>query len=355
MAASVTVHHKAFGDSRIVYLGTLLGCDDDAALGRMTRLWSVCTERQTSTPEPHEIRACLRNARGDELLIESGLAERLTTGAIRVRGCEGMIEWFGATAEAATPAARAAGGRARSSKAKRDALGRMLPAGDAGGVLDESADAGSSNVQHVQQTPAIQIQSLSSPDLGSPSPSSGASSRDLPGDPQQEAPTPAPTPRTPPPGIPQPGTARPDPRVKLNWDAWAYAALKHAEIRDEIAPNALPFPAMPGGDPMRELAARTREVLEQTGDPPNFEKARETVKRRIDVAVAEAKREQHLKWFTPSRIWDSKSFWRALEVTPEEAFVRRATERAGPHSVGPRGSPPPAPTPDPPRRIKTLT
>lgn len=151
---------------------------------------------------------------------------------------------------------------------------------------------------------------------------------------------------SPPPGIPMPGAR--DRRTKLNHDAWQYAALKHAELRSEgISPDAVAWPPMPAGAPQSELVARTREVVEQTGEPPDFDAARATVTRRIDVAVAEARRKdvQHLRWFTPSLIWDAKNFWRALEFTPAEA----AKPRAGP---APRGTPA-APT-EPPRRLRNL-
>ncbi len=145
--------------------------------------------------------------------------------------------------------------------------------------------------------------------------------------------------RTPPPGIPVPGGR--DPRVSLNHDAWRYAAMEHARLREEgISPGAVLWPPMPAGIAQSDLVARTREVLAQT-DPPDFVAARELITRRIDVAAAEAKREGHLNWFTPTKIWDERGFWRATEVTPEQAGQPRAPPRAPP---GPRG------TPDPERR-----
>jgi hypothetical protein len=138
----------------------------------------------------------------------------------------------------------------------------------------------------------------------------------------------------PPPGIPQPGRGR-SAVVALNTDAWRYAALKHAELGLE---GSLPWPAMPAGAAYNDLVDRTREVLAMH-DPPRFDEARALITRRIDVAFAAAQREQHVKWFTPTRMWDAKSFWRDLEISPAQARAPR--------------SPPIAP-PTEPRKIKTL-
>lgn len=127
--------------------------------------------------------------------------------------------------------------------------------------------------------------------------------------------------------------------VQLNTDAWRYAAMKHAELGLD---GSLPWPAMPVGVAMTDLTERTREVLAQH-DPPRFEEARALITRRIDVAFAEAKREGHAKWFTPMRMWDAKSFWRSVEMTPEQA--------AAPRSPAPRS---PLAEAAEPRRIKTL-
>lgn len=121
----------------------------------------------------------------------------------------------------------------------------------------------------------------------------------------------------------------PDPRIRINHAAWAYAASKHAELRGSgIDQNAIPWPAMPVGSGAGDLVARTREVA---GDPPDFERAMEIHRRRIDVAVAECRREGHLKWFTPSRIWEERSFWKGAEQSPDQAAQPR---------IGPRGAEP---------------
>lgn len=346
MAASVTIHHKAFGDPRVAYLARLGGYADgvDSALGKLARLWSVCTELGSDTPALEQIRACLGGPKGDEWLVESGLGERLSNGMVRVRGRrddngKDRIGW-----KAELDVRRQQGGRARASNAQRDAKGRLLPKRLLDRQLDNAGPASPAAARYQDQD-QDQDQTLSGdPDLGSdPVPSGASGGETAIGSRGGESPPPsnvlALPPRTPPPGIPNPGGQ--DRRRRLNHDAWAYAALEHARLRGEgIEPDAIPWPAMPAGAPMGDLVKRTGELLGMT-DPPDYEAAKATLRRRIDVAVAEAIREQHLRWFTPTRLWDEKGFWRALEFTPEQASQR----------AGPRGSPT---TPDPPRRIKTL-
>lgn len=135
-------------------------------------------------------------------------------------------------------------------------------------------------------------------------------------------------------------------RSRLNTEAWNYAATSHAMLREEGIAGDVPFPLLAYGDPMRELAARVRELL---GDDiePDYEGARAKLRHRVDVAIAEARRSdvQHLKWFTPSRLWDAKSFARALEVSPAEA----GRSRVGPRRLTESQTPEPEI-----RRLKTL-
>lgn len=133
---------------------------------------------------------------------------------------------------------------------------------------------------------------------------------------------PPPVPSAPPPA----GSLSPDPRIRINHDAWAYAALKHAELRREgIDPGAVPWPPMPAGIAKDDLVARTKELTPNTPlDGSDIERAASTHVRRVDVAVAEARREKHLRWFTPSRFYTAESFWRAAELTPEQAAQRYA-------------------------------
>ncbi len=314
----VNIEEIAFSDQRFELLGSIAGYNRFEALGRMAHLWRVSTQRGSYTVSDAIVAACL-GPRGPEAIIAAELGERVPDG-IRVRGSEGRTDWV---------STKQAGGRARASMASRDARGRLLPrsAGPA-----EPADESSSSSREPAGVQAL-YSLLSSPEEGGPPdldqlpepPDLGAAVRVE----RDQG-------RTPPPGIPAPGGG--DPRVRLNHDVWRYAAMEHVRLREEgISPDTVLWPAMPAGAAASDLVARTREVLAQT-DPPDFAAARALIKRRIDVAVAEAKREHHLNWFTPMRIWDERGFWRATEVTPEQAAKPRAPARS---AMTPRGTPEP--------------
>jgi hypothetical protein len=116
----------------------------------------------------------------------------------------------------------------------------------------------------------------------------------------------------------------PDPRIRLNHAAWTYAAGEHAKLRASgIDPTAIAWPLMPVGAAMADLTARTRELTQ--GDHPDFAEAERVHRRRVDVAVAEAKRDnvRHLRWFTPARFYESGPFWKAAEMSPQQAAARR--------------------------------
>lgn len=123
MAVSVTVDHSAFGDDRFERLGELAGYNRHEALGRMVRLWSVCTELQTEMPPIARIQSAL-GMHGAAVLAESGLGEIMPDGALRVRGCTGRHEWYGEVA-----AQRVAAGKRRADGAKRE-KGRFVSAKD---------------------------------------------------------------------------------------------------------------------------------------------------------------------------------------------------------------------------------
>jgi hypothetical protein len=138
----------------------------------------------------------------------------------------------------------------------------------------------------------------------------------------------------------------PDQRMRLNYEAWQYASRKHAELKASgISPNAPKFPAMPCGAPMGHLAKRTAELLARS-DPPDYSEALADMKRRVDVAAAEAAREpRSLRYFTPMTMWGEDPFWYAMGISPEEAAEPR-------QRYGPRGSR--DQQADAPRQIKTL-
>lgn len=114
-------------------------------------------------------------------------------------------------------------------------------------------------------------------------------------------------------------TAAADPRRKVNHDAWAYASATHAKLRAEgVDPHAIAWTAIPVGAAASDLIARTRELMPEPSAPGAAASALEVHRRRVDVAAAESRREQHLRWFTPSRIYARESFWKAAEMDPRQ-------------------------------------
>lgn len=137
------------------------------------------------------------------------------------------------------------------------------------------------------------------------------------------------TEQSPPPTEPETRTPEisraPEPRIKINHDAWTHASDEHRRLRAGIDRSAIPWPAMPCGDAYGELGKRTLELLAMD---PSFDNARVVHRRRVAVAVAEAKREGHLRWFTPWQFYDAERFWRAAELSPEQASAPRRGPRA---------------------------
>lgn len=92
MAAAVRVEKDAFSEPRIELLGTLAGYNRFEALGRLTHLWSVCTDRETNVVSEAIVAATIGPG-GVEALIGAELGERVEDG-IRVRGTAGRTEWL---------------------------------------------------------------------------------------------------------------------------------------------------------------------------------------------------------------------------------------------------------------------
>lgn len=335
MAVSVTIHHSAFADARIRYLGELAGYSHMEALGRCAMLWSRCTELQTGGVIPvAEVRACL-GPRGEEHLVEAGLGERIESGVVRVKGCSGRIEWFSTEGQQT-------GGRSRAATAMRDSLGRMLPKPSC------PADHQLSPASDPDPDPDPE-----STDLVSGSSPSGASSSGLPGD---HVRTPAPgslalpfasVPAQPPDlrVTPGPTTDRANLRLRLYNEAWTLAGLEYEKLKSEgIEPEARNcWAGLPDASSFESkgLFARIDELL--IGDKPDVARARDVLRNRILVAAAEARHNlRHLRFMVPARMWDPKNFAIGAALTPgqvEAEAMRRA---------GPKGAPESA------RRIKTL-
>lgn len=124
MPTSVTIHHSAWGDDRFIALARYAGyVDADYALIKMARVWSLCTELGTDIPPIDRIATCLMVDDVHATLVRARLGEALEDGSVRVRGCDGRIEWF-----LELPSQQAAAGKKRAQGAVRDARGRLIKA-----------------------------------------------------------------------------------------------------------------------------------------------------------------------------------------------------------------------------------
>lgn len=296
MAANVTIHHSAFSDRRIAYLGELAGYSTMEALGRLAALWSRCTELQTDRPGAFEIRSCL-GPRGDQLLVECGLGEAIGD-EVRVRGCQGRTEWFGEVGPGAPR--QTAGGKARASKAQRDARGRLLPtskappaSGDAGPMLDV---AGPATVQHPSNRPA------SDPDLD-PEIRDTRSAR----------------------AIPPTTDYDPSSIQHVNaWVDWTYRAVSESlvAVAAELGiPDALPFP-MRQNTPVESRGARDlRDRIREEGAI-----APQVCKRVVEALAAEARETKGIDWLSEKAF--TPGGWRHARDAASGRRQRRAPRRA---------------------------
>jgi hypothetical protein len=114
-----------------------------------------------------------------------------------------------------------------------------------------------------------------------------------------------------------------DMRSKLNHEVWTYAAKEHARLKASgVDRNARSWPGLPVGEGAAEMVRRTLELT--AGDPPDYAHARATHEHVINLRAAEAKASGSLQYLIPSRLWASASFWKAAELTPEQATRPRA-------------------------------
>lgn len=303
MAANVTIHHSAFADRRIAYLGELAGYSTMEALGRLAALWSRCTELQTDRPGTFEIRACI-GPRGELLLVECGLGEDCG-GDVRVRGCAGRTEWYGEIGPGAPR--QTAGGKARAANAKRDERGRLLPSSnraaptcDAGVAGDVLEAAGPATLQQPSNHPASESGSDSEKDRNH-------------------------TPRA---------IVR-----STRWErhkAWWTCMLEaHDRLRAKgIKPNSPDLAKHPNE---QSLSACERFLREAGYDEAGIDAKMRHV---VLVYEAEAERLQHLDFFKPALIWDTTRpdrFPRKVDTSLEEAARDSRTargQRAGPRRAG---------------------
>lgn len=119
MSASVRVDGRALADARVEFFGALAGYNRYEALGRLTHLWSTCTELGRYAL-PSRLVDSILGPKGSQYLIEAELGEAFD-GLVRVKGTKTRIEWLSTKRGTAV-----VGGEIRASTAKRGPDGRML-------------------------------------------------------------------------------------------------------------------------------------------------------------------------------------------------------------------------------------
>lgn len=347
MSTRVNIEAEAWGDIRFATLARLCKLvDSDHALVKCARIWAWQTEHFTPESPTYvvdiDIVESVLGEGAAEILIRCRLAEP-APGGVRIKGSEGRIEWLyrnrsngkkrrgghervaGARAGAPAPGDQVPNGSAAHKQVAPAPAPAPAP-GDPGVIpgvdpltLTLTPEECSLSRAHAIPDTAVRTPVPREPDLRSPSgdPDADARARALQNFQNlvdERAPLANAT-------LAHPRPVSVDPRVKLNHDAWTYARETHARLRAAgIDPHAVLWSAMPSGAAAGDLVERTREILADNSD---VQRALAIHRRRIDVAAAEAQQPnvQHLKWFTPSRIYARESFWKAAEMDP--AQVRR--------------------------------
>lgn len=318
----VNFDSKMLGDKRFGKLGRRLGFNRFEAYGRCYPVWNAAYENRSALMDLGDIDALAECEGFGAAMLEVDLAVDEGHGP-RLRGVNERILWLlGQDAK-----------RELANEAKRNALAKKRgdsPRLSVGTSPQDSPRTSRGTVPgDLPEDVPLQEQEQESlsPDQGF---GSGSGPSRLP-DPRPivraERTTPTPAPAAAPPALAiVPATDR---RARFNHDAWKLARETHAKLRAEgIDPNAVGWSAMPSGAGMGLLVDRVRELL--AGDPPDYDGARVILERRIAVAAAEARREGHLRWFVPMRIFDDESFWRGAEVSPEQVARPRASARGSP-------------------------
>lgn len=300
----VNVEDKMLADPRFKQLGQLIRSSCFDAFGRCLVVWMTAQQRRNEFMTPALIDALAERPGFAEAMIEADLAVHADDGLIRLRGLSERL-----TVIRELDRKRELANQAKADK-KVSQTTNLSPRQSRVHSPVESRGEVPCGVPPIDQD---QDQILSGSGSGS-----GSASTTRPELPDPEAIVGAER---------DPGGPRSDRRRKLMTAVWQYAYEKHYALkRSGIDPSAPNWPGIPTGDSAVELGKRIDSLL---GDPPDWGETEAVVRRRVDVAAVEAKREGRLDWFTPSRIWAAKSFEIGTQISPEQAARPRGA-RASP-------------------------
>jgi hypothetical protein len=288
--ARMSIDDMVVRDPRIALLSKLCGLNRYETLGRLLEVWMACYDQVT----PYLSKRIIDSSAGHEgfadFMVEAELASVDRSGRLRIHGARERIEY----------------------------LNHKKRAGRLGGLK-----SGESRVKGPKQNPST---GGSTPQArGNPSASASASASvpssagaSAPAEPDPPAPA----------AEPRPASAPfADQRSKLNHEIWTHAAAEHRRLQASgIDVNARAWNGIPVGEGARDLTART---LELATDATNVEHARSTHRHVIAVRVAEAKSSGSLAYLIPTRLWASASFWKAADLTPEQATRPKPNAQPG--------------------------
>ena len=261
----VNVDSSALTDPRIRRLGLRLGVPWRRAFGHLISVWMLCYDRRSNTVscEDADISAELEGFAiamvAADLAIQRG-------DKIKVRGVDERISFLNRQKERAVK-----GGRPKNPRVSQK---------EPNGLADENPTV----VETKPNSPAL------APDLD----------QALTHDQDQR----------------EREHARATPPVKSEAQTvWDYAGTVHAETRKAVNPSAPNWPALVSGLGASDLRDRIRECVDRE---PDRNKALEICKHAVDVCAARAKAARSMQYFTPARVFESKSFWLSAESTVEE-------------------------------------
>lgn len=300
-APYIAIYTDVRKDERFEVLGGIAGYNRHEALGRLTSLWAWCRDRGLQdAPEGSDgyvisegVIVAFLGERGVNAILGGGvddlaLGVRVESG-IYLRGTSEAVAALRKIARTAS-----AGGKARAAAPRvggKFASASCEPAGDQPATSQEPSGDQPETSREPAPTSVPPTSYLLPPDQNEPSPDARAPAR---------------------------ATGFADRRSKLSHDAWKRASAAHHTLRTSgVDANARTYPGLPVGAGQSEIVARVLELT--AGDQPDYEQAERTLAHVIAVRVAEAERTRSLRWFAPSTMWGSVPFWRAADMTVEDA------------------------------------
>jgi len=284
MAATcnVTLHHSVWSDVRYQVLARQLGLVDHyAVIGRMAQLWSECTDRQTDTPPMAVVLGCLGisdERQAVTALVASDLAQVIGD-QIRIKGCQGRIDWI-----QKKRASGRAGGLAKASSALANASTALAKLGfrQESSQKDEPISC---------ETVALAKHSLSET-LAEAYPQvlrySGTQV------------------------LTNSETHTPRAGGTLVERAWQIVANSYRDASG-AEPSARPWPLFVVG---HEASTLCSELLSRLGGDES--QVLEAIQHVANLKAIQALELGHLRFFTPSRFWEPKSFQKVLELSAEQ-------------------------------------